>query len=38
MVTGTMQPAATWAAERFLEVGLTQSATRIRAHYAIPAS
>ncbi len=38
MVTGTMQPAATWAAERFHEVGLTQPATRIRAHYSIPAS
>ncbi|HEX5752889.1 MAG TPA: hypothetical protein VFZ09_42190 [Archangium sp.] len=38
VVTGTMPPAAAWAAERFQEVGLAQAATRIRAQYAVPAS
>ena len=38
VVTATMPPAAAWAAERFQEVGLSQTATRIRAHYAVPAS
>lgn len=38
VVTGTMPPAAAWAAERFHEVGLLQAATRIRAQYALAAS
>jgi hypothetical protein len=38
VITGTLQPAAAWAAERFQEVGLVQGATRIRAHYAVAAS
>lgn len=38
VVTAALPPAAAWAAERFQEVGLAQAATRIRAHYAVPAS
>lgn len=38
VVTGTMPPAAAWAAERFQEVGLTQAATRIRTQFSVPAS
>ena len=38
VITATMPPAAAWAAERFQEVGLSQAATRIRAHYALAAS
>lgn len=38
VVTGALPSAAAWAAERFQEVGLVQAATRIRAHYAVPAS
>lgn len=38
VITGTLAPAAAWAAERFQEVGLVQAATRIRAHYALAAS
>jgi hypothetical protein len=38
VVTSTMQPAATWAAERLQEAGLAPAATRVRAQYAIAAS
>ena len=38
VVTATMQPAATWAAERLHEAGLVPAATRVRAQYAIAAS
>ncbi|QRN97901.1 hypothetical protein JRI60_02115 [Archangium violaceum] len=38
VVTATLTPAVSWAAERFQEAGLTQAATRIRVHYALPSS
>ncbi|WP_257462494.1 hypothetical protein [Archangium lipolyticum] len=38
VVTASLTPAASWAAERFQEEGLTQAAARIRAHYALPSS
>lgn len=38
VVTATLPSAATWAAERLQEAGLPQAATRVRAHFAIPAS
>jgi hypothetical protein len=38
VVTSTLPPSAAWAAERLHEAGLPQAATRLRAHYSVPAS
>lgn len=38
VVTATLPPAAEWAAGLLQEAGMTQAATRLRAHYALPAS
>jgi hypothetical protein len=38
IVTATLPPSAAWAAERLHEAGFAQAATRLRAHYAVPAS
>ncbi|HEX8823543.1 MAG TPA: hypothetical protein VF794_26715 [Archangium sp.] len=38
LVSETLPASAAWAAERLHEAGLLQAATRLRAHYSVPAS